>query len=224
MESHEKKNYIVVGCGRVGAELAYRLYKRGHRVTVIDPQQTAFDNLPSDFLGQTIEGEALSQDVLRRAGIARTDGLAAVTNMDAINAVVAHVARTVYHVPVLVIRNYDPRWRTLHEAFGLQVISSASWGAQRMEEMLYQSEIHTVFSAGNGEVEIYELGVPEGWQGRTLVDLLPDDFCRAVAVTRAGKAALPSPDTRLEVGDIVLISSTLDGIDALRRRLAAGKR
>lgn len=27
---------IVVGCGRVGAELAYRLYQKGHDLTVID--------------------------------------------------------------------------------------------------------------------------------------------------------------------------------------------
>jgi len=42
----------------------------------------------------------------------------------------------VYHVPNVVVRNYDPRWQPLHEAFGLQVVSSASWGAQRMEELL----------------------------------------------------------------------------------------
>lgn len=224
MVNQDKKSYIVVGCGRVGSELAYRLYKRDHRVTVIDPEQGSFDNLPPDFRGQTIEGEALSQDVLRRAGIARADGLAAVTNVDSINAVVAHVARTVYHVPSLVVRNYDPRWLPLHEAFGLQVISSASWGAQRMEELLYQTEIRTVFSAGNGEVEIYELAVPESWQGRTLADLLPDGPCRAAAVTRAGKATLPNAETRLETGDIVVLSSTLEGIEALRKRLGADKK
>ena len=29
-------NFIVVGCGRVGAELAYRLFKSGHQVVVVD--------------------------------------------------------------------------------------------------------------------------------------------------------------------------------------------
>ena len=49
---------------------------------------------------------------------------------------VAHIAKAVYHVPNVVVRNYDPHWRALHETFGLHVVSSASWGAQRMEEML----------------------------------------------------------------------------------------
>ncbi len=213
-------NIIVVGSGRVGSELAYRLFQRGHRVTVIDPTRASFDNLPPDFRGQTIEGEALNQDVLRRAGIAQAEGLAAATNSDSTNAVVAHVARTVYHVPNVVVRNYDPHWRGQHEAFGLQLVSSASWGAQRMEEMLYQSEIRTVFSAGNGEVEIYEFGVPEAWNGASLADLFPDGPCTVAAITRAGRAELPSNGTRLETGDAILVSATMEGILELRQRLA----
>jgi trk system potassium uptake protein len=216
-------NIIVVGCGRVGSELAYRLYERGHRVTVIDPVRASFDNLSPDFRGQTIEGEALNQDVLRRAGISHADALAAATNVDSINAVVAHVASEVYHVPNVVVRNYDPHWRAVHETFGLHMVSSTSWGAQRMEEMLYQSEIHTVFSAGNGEVEIYEFGVPEAWHGASLAALFPDGPCTVAAITRAGRAQLPAADTRLETGDVILLSATMEGILELRQRLVRPK-
>jgi len=216
-------NIIVVGCGRVGSELAYRLFQRGHRVIVIDPVRASFDNLAPDFRGQTIEGEALNQDVLRRAGIAQADALAAATNVDSINAVVAHVASEVYHVPSVVVRNYDPNWRTVHETFGLHMVSSTSWGAQRMEEMLYQSEIHTVFSAGNGEVEIYEFGVPAPWNGARLADLFPDGPCTVAAVTRAGKAQLPSDDLVLETDDVILLSATMEGILELRERLGRRK-
>ncbi len=216
-------NIIVVGCGRVGAELAYRLYQKGHQVTVIDQLDTAFDNLPPDFRGRMIEEEVLNRDVLRRAGIEQAGGLAAVTNSDSVNAVVAHVARAAYHVPNVVVRNYDPSWRPLHEAFGLQVISSASWGAQRLEELLYHAEIRTVFSAGNGEVEIYEFSVPEAWHGRSLQDLLPEGQCLAVALTRAGRAILPSDQMLLEAGDVVLLSATADGIEVLRQQLSSAQ-
>jgi trk system potassium uptake protein len=216
-------NFIVVGCGRLGSELAQRLYEGGHRVTVVDPVRASFDNLSPGFRGQTIEGEALNQDVLRRAGIAQADGLAAATNVDSINAVVAHIARSVYHVPNVVVRNYDPRWRPVHESFGLHMVSSTSWGAQRLEEMLYQSEIRTVFSAGNGEVEIYEFGLPATWNGASLADLFPESTCTASAITRAGKAQLPSDDVRLETGDVILVSATMEGILALRQRLGRAK-
>lgn len=214
-------NIIIVGCGRVGAELAYRLFQKGHQVAIIDQVVSALHNLPTDFRGRTVHGEALATDILRRAGIEQADGLAAVTNSDSLNAVVAHVARTVYHVPQVVVRNYHPRWRALHEAFGLQVVSSTSWGAQRIEELLYPSFAKCVFSAGNGEVEIYELSVSEAWHGRTLQDLLHAGQCLAVALTRAGKAILPSPGERLEGGDILYLSSTMEGIETLRERLKA---
>jgi trk system potassium uptake protein TrkA len=212
-------NVIVVGCGRVGAELAYRLYQRGYQVTVVDQVASAFDSLPPDFRGRMLEGEVLAQDVLHRAGIEQADALAAVTSSDSLNAVVAHVARTVYHVPNVVVRNYDPRWRPLYEAFGLQVVSPASWGAQRIEELLYPAHAHTVFSAGNGEVEIYEVAVPESWHSRSLHDLLTEGQCVAVALTRAGRAMLPSSGTRLEAGDVLHVSATLEGIEALQSRL-----
>ncbi len=209
---------IVIGCGRVGSGLAYRLYQRGHRVTVVDAVSASFSNLPSDFRGRTVEGEALNQDVLQRAAIEQADGLAAVTNSDALNAVIAHLARDRYHIPRVIVRNYDPRWRTLYESFGLQVVSSASWGAQRLEELLYQDEIRTIFSAGNGEVEIYELPVPAAWQDQELRGLLPSG-CLAVALTRAGRAVLPTVDSLVEAGDVLLLSATLEGIEALRKRL-----
>src|SRR5574337_2055095 len=212
-------NFIIVGCGRVGTELAYRLFQKGHQVAVIDQVAAAFNNLSADFRGHTVQGEALATDVLRRAGIEQSDGLVAVTNSDSLNAVVAHVAKTVYHVPQVVVRNYHPRWRALHEAFGLQVVSPTSWGAQRIEELLYPTFARCVFSAGNGEVEIYELSVPEAWHGRTLHEFLHAGQCLAVALTRAGKAILPSPENRLEAGDIVHLSATLVAIDALRERL-----
>jgi len=212
-------NVIVVGCGRVGAQLAYRLVQRGHQVTVVDQAATAFDNLPPDFHGRTVEGDVLSQGVLHRAGIERVEGLAAVTNADSLNAVVAHLARTTYGVANVVVRNYDPRWQSLQEAFGLQVVSSSTWAAQRLEELLYGSEIRTVFSAGNGEVEIYELEIPTTWEGHTLQELLFEAQCLPVALTRAGQAVLPAYDTLLKECDVVHASATLEGIQTVHRRL-----
>jgi trk system potassium uptake protein len=212
-------NYIIIGCGRVGAELADRLNKNEHNISIIDNVPSAFDNLPLDFLGRTIEGEALNQTVLRRAGIEYADGLAAVTNSDSLNAVVAHIARTVYKIPNIVVRNFDPNYRSLHEEFNLQVISSSSWGAQRIEELLYYSDLRTVFSAGNGEVEIYEFTIPETWSGKPLQDLLPAEGCIPIALTRAGRAILIDCEFIIEENDIVLVSATFEGINSVRTRL-----
>jgi trk system potassium uptake protein TrkA len=210
---------LVIGCGRVGAELACRLNRRGHTVVVLDCDREAFQNLEVDFRGRTVEGEALSQDALLRAGIDEVDGLAAVTSSDTTNAVVAHLAKIEYNVPTVVVRNFDSRLRSVHEVFGLPVVSSSSWGAQRIEELLYEQETTTVFSAGNGEVELYEFNAPDAWVGRSCCDLMPNENCLLVAVTRAGRAMMPDCDLHLEKGDQLLVSATLEGSVALHKQL-----
>lgn len=209
-------NFIIIGCGRVGAELSYHLFRSGHQVVVVDSNKQAFNRLHPDFRGRTLEGEGLAESVLERAGIREADGLAAVTNSDALNAVVSHAAREFFGVPVVVARNYDPSLRGLIEAFGLQTVGSTTWGAQRVEEMLINPTEKVVYSAGNGEVEIYEVRIPEDWNGRTLSELMESlEECRPVALTRAGRSSLPDADTKLHTDDLLNVSSTLDGIGAL---------
>lgn len=213
-------NIVVVGCGRVGAELSYRLFKGGHQVVVVDSNREAFNRLPPEFRGRTLEGEGLAENVLERAGIKEADGLAAVTNSDTLNAVVAHTARAIFGVPIVVVRNYDPALRPVIEVFGLQTVSSTYWGAQRVEELLTNPLQRTVYSAGNGEVEVYELPVSKAWDGRTLGKLLEaSPQCYPVALTRAGRSMLPERDLVLQTDDVLNVSSTIEGIRLLTARL-----
>jgi len=216
-------NFIIIGCGRLGAELAYRLYTQGNQVAIIDHNPLAFNNLDPAFSGRTIEGEALNKDILLRAGVEHADGLAAVTNSDLLNAVIAHAVRMEFRVSQVYVRNYDPYWRPLHEAFGLHMVSSSSWGAQRIEELLYHAEVRTVFSAGNGEVEIYEFTIPAAWVGHALDELISGISCVPVALTRAGRSSLTSPEIILQQDDILSVSATLEGIQSLRQRLMSLK-
>ena len=77
-----------------------------------------------------------------------------------------------------------------------------------------------VYEAGNGEIGVYELKIPAGWDGRSLQDLLAGSQSLPVAVTRAGRAELPGVGTRLQAGDVVHVSATLDGVQAIEARLA----
>jgi trk system potassium uptake protein len=214
-------NFIIVGCGRVGAELCYHLFRSGHQIVVVDINKEAFNRLHPDFRGRTLEGEGLAEGVLERAGIREADGLAAVTNSDTLNAVVAHAARTIYNVPNVVARNYDPNLRAVIEAFGLQTVGSTSWGAQRVEELMMYPTQRMVYSAGNGEVEVYEVQIPEEWNGRTLGELLePLEQCFPVALARAGRSTLPDRKATLQAGDLLNFSSTFEGMRAMMARLS----
>ena len=218
-------NFIVIGCGRVGAELSYRLYKNGHQVVVVDSNKDAFNRIHSDFHGRTVEGEALSADTLKRAGMEHAEGVAVVTNSDTMNAVIGHTIRMHYpQVKQVLVRNYDPAMREMLEAFGLQIVSSTAWGAERLQELLIDPSLRAVFSAGNGEVELYEMYIPEKWTERSISDLLVGCKNNVVvaALTRAGRAELPSSESMLKSGDVLTVSTTLEGVTALRARLQEG--
>jgi trk system potassium uptake protein TrkA len=217
-------NFVVVGCGRVGAELSFKLFKNGHQVVVVDNDQKSFNRLHPDFRGRTVEGEALSADTLERAGLEKADGIAVVTNSDTMNAVIGHVARVHYpQVKQVVVRNYDPAMRDMLEAFEMQVISSTAWGAERVQELLIDPSFRAVFSAGNGEVEMYEMYVSDKWDGKKLSDLLVGCGETVVAaLTRSGRAELPAPEATLKSGDILTISATLEGVRSLRQHIQEG--
>src|SRR5262249_32678270 len=143
-------NIIILGCGRVGVELALSLHQN-HMVSVIDQNARSFDRLGLHFSGRTVQGPGMDRNVLERGGIETTAALAAVTSSDNVNAVVARIARDIFNVNRVVARIYNPRRAPIYEKLNLQTVSSSIWGAQRLEQLLVHPGMQSVSSAGNGE-------------------------------------------------------------------------
>ena len=211
-------NIIIVGCGRVGVELALALHQR-HIVSVIDRTPRSFDRLGLHFTGQTVQGHGMDRTALERAGIEGADALAAVTSSDNVNAIVARVAQKIYHVKRVVARIYNPRRAPIYEKLDLQTVSSSTWGAHRIEQLLIHPGMQSISSAGNGEVQVYEMTVPSDWNGRKLSDLVPMEYAIPVALARNGKGILPRSEIVLEAQDILQVSSTTEGVKILRERV-----
>jgi trk system potassium uptake protein TrkA len=211
-------NIIIVGCGRVGVELALALHQN-HNVSIVDRNLRAFDRLGLHFTGRTIQGHGMDRTALERAGIETARALAAVTSSDNVNAIVARVARDIYHVQRVVARLYNPRRAPVYEKLDLQTISSSSWGAHRIEQLLLHPGMQSVSSAGNGEVQIFELTVPAEWNGHKISELVPVEHAIPVTLARNGKGFLPRPENLLESQDILQVSSTPEGVKILRERI-----
>lgn len=115
-------NVIIMGCGRVGARVASLLDQNGHDVTVIDTNSAAFKRLSPDFSGEAIIGTGIDEDVLRSAGIEDAHAFVAVTNGDNRNIMAAQVARTVFNVPQVICRIYDPVREDTYRRLGLSTV------------------------------------------------------------------------------------------------------
>jgi trk system potassium uptake protein TrkA len=153
-------NFLVVGCGRVGAELAYRLFKSGHQVVVVDSDRSAFNRLQPDFRGRTLEGEGLAENVLDRAGIKDADGLAAVTNSDTI-APQWRIPPRIFKVPI-VVSQLRPALRSVIEA-RLADGKLGFLGRPARGGTATNSAQNRLLSRRR-EVGVYEIMVPDHWK------------------------------------------------------------
>ena len=218
-ESKLQEHIIIVGCGRVGAELALSISRQNHQVTVVDYNPRAFDRLGPDFRGRTVQGEAIEQDVLKRAGIESAHGFAAATASDSVNFVAARAARDIFRVEHVVARVYNPRRAQIYERLGIQSVTSSSWGAQRLEQLILHSGLRSVLPVGNGEVQLYEISVPVEWAGRSLDSLIAGTNAIPVALTRGGRASLPAREVTLQAQDLVHLSATAESVTIFENRL-----
>jgi trk system potassium uptake protein len=115
-------NFVILGCGRVGARLAYMLDQLGHNVSIIDQSRDAFKRLPEDFGGTEIIGLGIDEDILKQAGIENADVFAAVTNGDNTNIMASQIAKEIFRVPRVIARIYDPIREDTYHALGLETI------------------------------------------------------------------------------------------------------
>lgn len=121
---------VVVGCGRLGSQLANQLSREGHAVVVIDPNEATFSDLSPDFSGFRVPGDASQMAVLKAAKLQRADILIATTHEDNVNLMVAQVARKIFKVPRVMARVFDPKRETVYSRLGIRTICPTSVAAE----------------------------------------------------------------------------------------------
>ena len=194
---------IVMGCGRVGEQLARFMDGEGHKVAVIDYDPVALAHLGEGFRGKKVKGIGFDRDVLIEAGIETADAFAATSASDNANIVAARIARNIFHVPRVVARLYDPRRAEIYQRLGLLTISSTTWGAERIRELLTHSELDPIMAFGSGEVSLHTIETPPRLIGRIVKDLTIMGEVHVIAITRQGHAFLPQSGSQFQSGDLI---------------------
>lgn len=209
---------IIMGCGRVGEQLSLLMAGEGHDVTVIDQDPVALDRLPRNFPGQKITGVGFDREVLVSAGIEQAEGFSSTSSSDNANIVAARIARNVFQVPRVVARLHDPRRAEIYRRLGLLTISSTTWGARRISELMTHSDLAPVLSFGSGEVSLLDVELPPSFAGRTVRDLTVAGEIIVASVTREGHALMPTLGFELAHKDtlhLVVLSSAMSRLEAL---------
>jgi len=139
---------VIMGCGRVGAELAIILDREGHQVTVLDIDPDSFAQLPPDFRGNVVVGNGIDQDVLRRVGVSDADAFVAVTPGDNRNVMASQMAKHLFGVRRVVCRIFDPIREEMYHSLGMETIGPTRVMARLLKEALEREPAET--PAGEG--------------------------------------------------------------------------
>jgi len=215
---------VIMGCGRVGSELAARLEAASHTVAVIDKNPGAFRSLRFGFKGEQVQGYGFDEDVQRHAGIERAEAFAAVSSGDNSNIVAARLAREKFDVPRVVARIYDPRRAEIYQRLGIPTVATVKWTTDQVMRFLIPEQVASDWRDPTAEIALLTLVLPSQWAGWRVEELEADGHRRVVAITRIGHARIVTPGLVLQEGDQVHLAVDEEGLDELRPMVLAARR
>ena len=202
---------VIVGCGKVGANLVDQLSKEGHDITVIDKKAEKIQDITNTYDVMGLVGNGASYSTQMEAGIEETDLIIAVTDSDELNLLCCTVAKRVGKCAAIArVRTPDYSEETgyLREQLGLALIINPELEAAReVARILYLPTALEVNSFAHGQAELVKFKVPEGnlLNGLSLAYLgknITNDIL-ICAVERNGEVYMPNGDFVLQSGDVV---------------------
>jgi len=200
---------LVVGGGRLGAQLTRSLLAQDYKVRVVEDRPQVLARLHRELPTETIyEGKILDPKVLEAAGIKDADVVAACTAVDEINLAVCFEARERYHVQRTVARVNDPNHAWLfNDVFNVDVaINQADIMSKILQEEMSMGDMITLMKLRRGNYSLIEEKIPANAQavGVAIKDLGLTEHCVIAAVIHEGDVAVPRGVTVLQAGDEIL--------------------
>lgn len=220
-------HFIVCGYGRMGAQVARELLREHKPLVVIDrSDEVVHEAIAAGHLA--LQGDAENDVVLRAAGVERAYGLVAVLDTDAANLMVTVSARALNENLYIITRtNSEENDAKLTAAGAHRVLFPHGLGGRRMAQMAIRPTVAEFLEVvmHDEELELWleemTVAIESALDGCAVYasDIRGSTGANIVAVRqRTGKLlAAPTPDTKLQAGDIVVALGTRDQLTALNR-------
>ncbi|MEA4920677.1 MAG: TrkA family potassium uptake protein [Clostridiaceae bacterium] len=201
---------MIVGGGNVGYYLIKALFEEKHHIMIIEADHSRCEQISTDFDSSRVEvthGDGTDVECLRDAGIFSMDVLIAVTGHDQNNLVACQLAKDYFGVKRTIARVKNPKNIRVFEKLGVDsVISSTARIAAAIDQELDWTDINELLKEKSLNVRIRKITVEPGsiFEGKSLAELgLPKGMI-LISVLRKDQAIIPSGDTLLQTGDMVI--------------------
>jgi len=219
------EHFVLCGYGRVGSAIARDFTSEKTPFVVIDINDGSLARAARDGHA-VVSGSASDVTVLRSAGIERARGLVTAVDNDAENIYVTLSARVLRPDIFIVARanraDSEPKLRL---AGANRIISPYTIGGHRMASLAMRPTavefVDTIMSAGNADLVLEDLTIPQAWAGRTLSMLAAEGDQAVVLALKRGQIMTfrPSGTTELVTGDELVAAGPAVAIRQLEERL-----
>jgi trk system potassium uptake protein len=194
---------LIVGGGKVGANLSRALEAAGHVVSLIEINAERAEGLIENADYMVFQGDGSDVELLRAADIERIDWAVAVTGHDEDNLVACELARTLGAKNILARLN-NPLNRPTFEALGVPVVGVTDLIAQVISREVELIDLSRLAVIEGGDVSLVERELPDDYPSTLITDLDLPRPSLIITLIREGRASVPGPSTVLEAGDKVL--------------------
>ena len=211
---------IVVGCGKMGFNLARALLGQGHEVTVIDWDRRRAVVANEQLGGVVVVGDGCESSLLRQAGALRADVFIALTGNDEENLVSCQMAKHRFQVAKTIALVNNPKNEELFRILGVDVqVSGTAIILQHIEEELPAAALVHMQALGSSHRELVSIKIPPDASviGRLLRDVsMPSGTLPSLVVSLDGQTRFPDEEFFLQAGDQVLVVTSPEGEESVR--------
>ncbi len=219
------RSVIIVGGGKIAYYLAKYLIESRVQVTIIEIDEIRCKELSMQLPQATILcGDGTDQEVLNEEGISKCDACVALTGMDEENVIISLYAlsKDIDKVVTKVDRDtvaHMVRNLGLESVFSPRnVIANSILRFVREQRSNGETKINELYRIGE-KVEAIEFLVSEKFDycGIPLKDLKFKTNTLVNGIVRDGEYIIPTGESKLEVGDIVIIVTAHKNINSLEQ-------
>lgn len=214
---------VIVGGGRIGANLAPALLNAGHEVVIIEREPSKVQALTKTLGNIAILGDGSEMSVLQEAGAERADLVIATTGNDEVNLAVCQIARHLFHTKRTLAVVNNPENEELFHILGVDDTISATHLLMAEIEKEVPAHLTIQVLPVRGGLEIIAVEVPPDAvsAGCPLGQLrFPPTTHIAAIVHRDGHPKPLNPDTLIEAYDQVVALVHQDKAEAFLEALA----
>ena len=119
-------NIVIMGCNGIAVNIAEKMAKNDHKITIIDVQADNFLIIEETNNITTIIGDGTNSNELEGAGIIESDIFLALEPSDNRNILAAQKVKSLYNPKTILCLVSDPKKDGIFRKLGLNVISTTS--------------------------------------------------------------------------------------------------